>query len=111
MQSETELPECLFCGACCFSRLPDYVRVSGDDYARLGDRAEELTHFVGNRCFMKMTGGHCAALQLDASTSRYLCTIYERRPETCRALERGSSACAAERFEKAERARTSLANL
>jgi hypothetical protein len=35
-------PECLACGTCCFSNLEMYVRVSGDDHARLAERAEEL---------------------------------------------------------------------
>lgn len=99
-------PECLACGACCFSRLNTYVRVTGDDYARLGEQAEQATHFVGNRCYMRMEGGHCAALELRAG--QLACSLYERRPEVCRALERGSPSCAAERDEKAERARLAL---
>ena len=27
---------CLHCGVCCFSRLETYVRVTGDDWTRLG---------------------------------------------------------------------------
>lgn len=108
--SQTESPDCLSCGACCFSNLSDYVRVSGEDYARLGDAAEALTQFDGNRCYMRMEDGHCAALQLDRTSGRFVCAVYERRPETCRTLERGSGACAAERWQKADRARGALAN-
>ena len=45
----------------------------------------------------------CAALVLDPVGKRYLCSIYEMRPDCCRALERGSGACNADRHEKSER--------
>jgi uncharacterized protein len=96
----SEAPPCLSCGACCFSRLDTYVRVSGDDHTRLND--DNLSVFIGNRCYMRMEHGHCAALAI--RDGRYECTIYERRPSVCRALERSSSSCAAERSEKAARA-------
>jgi uncharacterized protein len=57
-----ETPTCLACGACCFSTLETYVRVTGQDYARLGEHAEQVTVFVGNRCYMRMEHGHCAQL-------------------------------------------------
>jgi Fe-S-cluster containining protein len=41
--------DCTTCGACCFSQAPDYLRVFGTDHERLGDDAERLTHFIGNR--------------------------------------------------------------
>lgn len=91
--------DCQDCGACCFSRLATYVRVSGDDHAALGDEADALTHFVGNRCFMRMREDHCAALRRDAE-GRFTCSIYGRRPAVCRELERGSPSCAAEREQK-----------
>ncbi len=109
VSSDPNPPECLSCGACCFSRLPDYVRVTGEDYARLGAEADALTHFVGNRCFMKMSGGHCAALRIDGARAQFFCSVYETRPETCRALERGSAACSAERYEKSVRAQRAAA--
>ena len=59
-------PPCLECGACCFSKLATFVRVDGFDHARLGERRDELTAFVGNRCHMTMLDGHCAALVVDA---------------------------------------------
>jgi uncharacterized protein len=110
-------PECLSCGCCCFSQIADYVRVTGDDYALLGEHAEELVLFSGNRAYMRMQEGHCAALRLvtrpptvvapTASASRvtteYACSVYAVRPETCRELQRGADTCRAERFEKAER--------
>lgn len=97
------VPECTHCGTCCFSRAPDYLRVFGSDYERLGDAAEHLAHFIDNRAFMRLTDGHCAALIFDATSEQFLCSIYERRPDVCRALERGSGHCAAERAEKSDR--------
>ncbi len=97
------VPECVKCGCCCFSRTQDYLRVAGVDYERLGDDAAELTIFIENRAYMKMEEGHCAALVYDPKMEAYLCSVYERRPDVCRWLERGSGQCAAERHEKADR--------
>jgi Fe-S-cluster containining protein len=83
------------------------VRVTGDDHARLGEAAERLTQFIGNRCYMRMEAGRCAALEITAD-GRYVCTVYPNRPATCRDLERGGPACEAERARKAERARLPL---
>lgn len=96
-------PECLQCGVCCFSQLPDYVRVLGSDYERLADRAEELVHFVGNRAFMAMTDGHCRALSLKEPGGQWVCGTYETRPEICRELERGSAECRGELSAKRQR--------
>jgi len=98
-----EVPACLACGACCFSQLPSSVRVSGDDYSRLGERAQELVWFEGIRAFMRMTDGHCAALVIDGRSRQFVCSVYLDRPQVCRDLERGSGACLAERDRKAER--------
>lgn len=98
-----EVPECVRCSACCFSRARDYLRVAGVDYDRLGDDAAQLTVFVENRAYMKMVDGHCAALTYDQKQEAFLCSVYERRPDVCRWLERGSGQCAAERHEKAAR--------
>ncbi len=103
----SEPPPCLECGACCFSDLPDYVRVDGDDYARLGDDAEAWVSWKGNRCYLRMHEGHCAALQVEPG-GRFVCAIYELRPATCRELERGSPACAGERDAKVGRTRRAL---
>jgi Fe-S-cluster containining protein len=103
--------DCTTCGACCFSRAPDYLRVFGADHERLGDHAEKLTHFLGNRMYMRLEHGHCAALTVVPGTGQYLCSIYERRPDVCRWLERGSGHCRAERVEKLERARDHLVEL
>jgi uncharacterized protein len=97
------VPECTACGTCCFSTLPEYVRVFGCDLDRMDDRAREYTHFLGNRCYMRVDEGRCAALVIDPEGPRFVCAIYEMRPDVCRSLERGTGACLGERHEKGER--------
>lgn len=104
-------PACLSCGACCFSKLEHYVRVSGTDYDRIGTPVDELTHFEGNRCYMNMHEGHCAALLIEPGSRRFVCSIYETRPSTCRDLARSSRECQGEIHEKGERPRKLLAVL
>lgn len=99
----TGIPECTSCGTCCFSYAEDYLRVSGRDYERLGDDAERLVHFIENRAYLRIVDGRCIALGWDSATGKFRCTIYERRPDVCRSLERGSGQCRAERAEKSER--------
>ncbi len=97
---------CLRCGVCCFSHLETYVRVTGDDWARLEDAAGRVAHFIHQRAYMKMTGGHCAALELRRTPDNrpeFFCTVYERRPQVCRDLERGSPQCEGERAAKSDR--------
>lgn len=99
-------PDCLRCGVCCFSELETYVRLTGDDWSRLGSAAERVAHFIGNRAYLRMTGGHCAALELRTSADgarEYFCSVYANRPQICRDLARGSPACDGERMLKAER--------
>lgn len=98
-------PACLRCGACCHSASPTYVRVSGADWARLGPDADHLAHFIGHRAYLRMAGGHCSALAvhpdlIELAVVEYFCTIYERRPQACRDLARGSPACEAELVRK-----------
>ena len=109
--------DCLRCGVCCHSNLDTYVRVSGDDWARLGVEAERVAHFIGNRAYMRMKAGAaggadgagcCAALDVretaeGAGGREFFCTVYERRPQVCRDLARGSPECAGELAAKAER--------
>ena len=90
---------CLRCGVCCFSESAEYVWIRGDDWSRLGDDADRLAHFIGHRAFMRMRDGHCAALDVRVTpdgAKEFFCTIYERRPEICRDLGRGSPECEAE---------------
>ncbi len=102
-ESAREAPECLECGVCCFSTLDRYVAVSGTDHERLGDDAERLVQFIGNRAFMRIVDGHCAALVVDRAAGHFVCSVYERRPAICRDLERGGRECAGERAMKGAR--------
>ncbi len=82
------------------------MRVTGGDWERLGVEADRVARFVGHRAYMKMTDGHCAALALRRTAEgdpEFFCTIYEKRPQVCRDLERGSPECEGERATKAER--------
>lgn len=82
----------------------EYVWVREHDRARLGERADALTHRVGSQVFMRMRDGHCGALDVrrDAAGGvEFLCTIYENRPEICRDLGRGSPECLGDRETKA----------
>jgi len=81
--------------------------VSGEDHARLGDRADDLVVFVGNRAYLVMADGRCGALAFarDMDGPRFVCTVYDARPATCRELERGSPACEGELAEKRDRPR------
>lgn len=106
------MEECTRCGACCFSESERHARVTGDDHARLGDDAERLVVFVGNQAFMRLAGTEgtrrCAALVVDRQAGTFTCGVYERRPDVCRELERGSGACEGERATKAGRAKVAL---
>ena len=91
--------DCLRCGACCFSPSDQFVRVTGEDWTRLGEAAGRVAHFVGNRAFMRMSEGHCAALEIRRAGdggAEYFCTLYDRRPQICRDLARGSAECEGE---------------
>jgi hypothetical protein len=77
-----------------------FVRVTGDDWQRLGAAADRVAQFVGHRAYMKMSAGHCGALELRSAArgeTEFFCTVYERRPQICRDLARGSPECAGER--------------
>ena len=104
-------PDCLRCGVCCFSKLETYVRVTGDDWSRLGPAAERVARFIGNKAYMQMRDGHCAALELrmaEDGAREYFCAIYAERPETCRELARGSPQCAGEVALKGDRPATAV---
>ena len=95
--------DCLRCGACCFSPSDQFVRVTGEDWTRLGDAAEGVAQFVGHRAFMRMREGHCAALEIRRTVDgglEFFCTLYDRRPQICRDLARSSPQCAGERATK-----------
>jgi Fe-S-cluster containining protein len=86
--------------------LETYVRVSGDDWTRLGAAAERVAHFLDHRAYMKMANGHCTALELRRASdggTEFFCSVYEQRPQVCRDLARGSPQCEGERAAKGER--------
>ena len=78
------------------------MRVTGQDWARLGPDVDQWAHFIGHRAYLRMAGGSCAALRRTEHAGRpwYVCAIYDRRPQACRDLDRGSPACDAERERK-----------
>lgn len=96
-------PPCLACGACCFSAAEFYVTVTGDDWSRLGDNADQLAVWNNNKAFMRMEHGHCAALRSESTAAgkQFVCSIYDRRPQTCRDLARGSPQCESDWEQKA----------
>lgn len=75
----------------------------GIDRDRMDDRAAAFTEFIGNRCFMQMREGRCAALVIDPAAETFVCSIYEMRPDVCRSLDRGTGQCRADWTEKRER--------
>lgn len=98
-----EPAECVSCGACCFSVNHRYAELVPADVERLTP-AEQATLVVaeGRRRFLRVVEGRCVALA--SQPGEHLCTIYERRPEVCRAFERGSSGCTFLRAAKAHAA-------
>jgi Fe-S-cluster containining protein len=111
MEPTPPIAGCQACGACCFSQLPTFVRVSGKDWSRLGPATNRVAHFIGNRAYMRLVGGHCAALRIGRDLTgnlAFFCTVYENRPEICRNLDRGSPACLAELELKAGRAEIAI---
>lgn len=81
------------------------MRVTGADWSRLGDEAERLAHFIGNRAYMRMAEGRCAALEprrAGDGATEYFCTVYARRPQVCRELGRGSPECEGELARKGD---------
>ena len=98
--------DCLGCGVCCFSTLDTCVRVTGIDWERLGVETGRVAHFIGNRAYMKIKDGRCAALEarrMADGEAVFFCTVYQNRPQVCRDLARGSPACRGERATKAGR--------
>jgi hypothetical protein len=61
---------------------------------------------VGNRCYMRLTNGHCEALSVELEATRFVCSVYLTRPELCRKLEPGSPECFAEIERKRARAQS-----
>ena len=78
-----DIPQCAGCGLCCHLVVE---LISGVD----DDVPEDfVVEHAGVRCMEQRGDGSCLAL--DPATR--LCTIYERRPDTCRRLKRAESLC------------------
>ena len=103
--SGTPVPsDCLRCGVCCHSDSEAYVWVTAHDWTRLGSDAARLAHVIGRDAFMRMHDGHCAALEVRRAGDggvEFFCSVYDRRPEICREMGRGSPECRADLEEKA----------
>lgn len=95
--------DCVACGRCCFHGA-NYVQVFEEDYVRLGPvnvqkfvvpstltPAQRRPGEDESTRFMRMEGGHCAALSVEPG--RYACTIYEQRPILCEVFAPGSPSC------------------
>jgi hypothetical protein len=90
--------DCLACGACCRG---SYVVVGERDFERYreGGRPELASEdFIrrgeDGRLVLRLVNEQCPQLQPDNA-----CTIYDLRPESCRAFLMGSEACLAAREE------------
>lgn len=77
------VPACAGCGSCCHFVVE--LRPADDV------PAEFIVEHGGVRCLDQRSDGACVAL--DPVTRR--CTIYERRPQTCRDFSRGTALCLA----------------
>lgn len=96
----SEPPDCVLCGACCYTTNPFYVGLGPEDVARLAPgEAERLTFTTPEGTFMRLDEGHCGAL--DAGGGRFLCSIYDRRPQVCRDFGRGGAGCTEARLRTA----------
>ena len=90
---------CQECGACCVSNVDEHVFLTRGDMRRLGPkRAGLVVETDHEQGAMRTSMGEilfglhpCVALARDGQG--FSCSVYEDRPEPCRALERGSSAC------------------
>jgi Fe-S-cluster containining protein len=80
--------ECTRCGACC-TGAPGYVWVGDDEIRRLADGlglapeefSRRFVRLVGTRrSLVERPGGDCVFWDREAG-----CTVYEARPEQCRA--------------------------
>ena len=83
--------DCVACGACCFSRNPRYLVLLPEDRER--DLPQDSLVIDGERSFVDFSCGYCVHLQLDLTAGQAICTVYDNRPEACRAFRAGSFEC------------------
>jgi len=88
-------PDCRTCGACCREAF-DVVAVEPTDPMR-SHPGVTRGHLDGWRSMARVPGScggtQCAALQGDGLGAPWRCTIYDDRPQPCRALQAGSTDC------------------
>ena len=94
--------DCRTCGACCYGDEM-WIHVMASDDERLGDHGvHHLTVLTqhGRGYFarsMKMVDGRCVAFRDRLADGGCGCSIYETRPDICRAFQAGSPDCLAAR--------------
>lgn len=87
--------DCVACGRCCHHG-PHTVALSEADEELLGEDIVRRLVVVYDKPpyfhFLENHAGLCAALDTTVS-NRFVCSIYERRPQGCRVVEPGSPCC------------------
>ncbi len=69
-----------------------YVSVTARDLDGMKAQTEQrFVRRVGDRLFLKMVHGRCAALR--ARQGHFSCRIYAQRPAVCHVVEAGSREC------------------
>lgn len=90
----SDVPDCQSCGACCSysSEWPRFTTETDEALDRIPPQFVSADQ-RGMRC----DGGRCSALsgQVGVGTA---CTIYEVRPDVCRACSPGDDACETARW-------------
>lgn len=87
--------DCTTCGACCLSAHERYVALLPEDRAR--PIPPGAVREIEGRRYMRMEGletgcGRCASLAATPD-GRLICSVYDLRPEACRAFRAGSFEC------------------
>jgi Fe-S-cluster containining protein len=83
------VPDCRNCGACCaYSR--DWPRLTLEDDEAIARIPAELLDDEAGR--MRCNGDRCSALVGEVGVLT-TCSIYEVRPDVCRACQPGDDAC------------------
>ena len=81
--------DCKSCGACC-SYSSEWPRFSTEDDAQLARIPEKLV--AASETGMRCEGARCSALAGEVGKST-ACTIYDIRPDVCRACMPGGDDC------------------